>query len=244
MNAKSSHWRFGIALLALSLVLCGCGTFQIARRGDAKSESHSVDAGAATSASVLLEMQAGEMSVTDGAQQLMQADFDYDIVGWEPQIDYQVNGSQGQLAVTQPGSVDNVPVGSTVNNRWDIQLNGDMPLDLVVRTGAGEGILDLSGLDLSKLQVDTGAGNTNLDLSGSWGHDLHATVSAGVGNLSVTLPADMGVRVTAAAGLGGVTATGLANRGSTYVNEAYGSAAHTLTLDIQSGVGAIELTVP
>ncbi|MEZ4770630.1 MAG: toast rack family protein [Caldilineales bacterium] len=244
MNTKTNFNRVGIAVLALSLAMVACSPLQIAPAGETKTETQSVDAGTATSASVLLEMDAGRMKVGDGAQHLMEADFRYDRPGWQPQIDYAVSGSQGNLVVSQPKAENTLPVGRTVDNEWTVSLNNEMPLDLTIRTGAGEGTLDLSGLNLTRLMVEFGAGNTNLDLSGSWDHDVHATVNGGVGNLSVTLPVNMGVRVNAATGLGNVTTHGLSREGGAYVNEAYGSSPNTFTLDIQAGVGAVELTAP
>jgi hypothetical protein len=116
-------------------------------------------------------------------------------------------------------------------------------MDLDIQAGAGEATLDLSTLDLSALNVDVGAGVTELDLSGSWDHDVRATVSGGVGELSVILPKEMSVRVDASAGLGNVTTSGLTQSGDGYVNEAYDSGGPTLTLQIDAGVGAIELSV-
>lgn len=134
-----------------------------------------------------------------------------------------------------------MPVGKAIVNKWDLRLNSSVPLDLEVETGAGESVLDLRGLDLADLQVNTGAGQTSIDLSSELQHDLHASVEAGVGDLSVKMPSGMGVRVSAASSIGSLTNTGPSKDGEYYVNEAYGTAPHTLFLDINAGIGSINL---
>jgi hypothetical protein len=53
----------------------------------------------------------------------------------------------------------------------------------------------------------------------------------------------MGVRVTAETALVNVTASGLTRDGSTYVNAAYGTTPYTLNVEIEAGVGAVDLEV-
>jgi predicted membrane protein len=129
-------------------------------------------------------------------------------------------------------------------NEWDIQLSNDLPLNLTVRTGAGKSDLALNALDLNQLKVETGAGVTNVDLNGAWQHDLNVSIQGGVGELTVKLPSEMGVRVNMDTALVGVTANNLTKDDQGYVNQAYGTAPHMLTLDLQSGVGAVTLEVP
>lgn len=232
-----------LAVLVVAVaLLAGCSVLSPA--GELRTETQSVEAGGAASASVLLQMDAGTMAVTGGADELMEASFTYNVADWQPEIRYDVNGSQGELVVTQPEGDNKIPLGTGQRNEWTVRLNDDMPLALDIQTGAGVGTLDLSTLDLSALNVDVGAGKIDLDLSGSWDHDVAATISGGVGELSVTLPGDMSVRVDAGTGLGNVTTSGLTQSGSGYVNEAYNSAGPTLTVAIDAGVGAIELKVP
>ena len=73
---------------------------------------------------------------------------------------------------------------------------------------------------------------------------MNASIEGGAGKLTVMLPSDIGVRVDAQTGIGSVNTSGLTKEGDSYVNEAYGVSPYTLNLDIQAGVGAIDLQVP
>jgi hypothetical protein len=208
-----------------------------------KTESQSVNLESATSADVQIDFPAGELKVQSGASNLMDASFRYNVDDWQPEVKYSEDGPQGELLVNQPGD-DRVPVGGELVNEWEIQLNNNVPMDLIVRTGAGNSELDLAALDITSLTVETGAGVTTVNLDGSWQHDVDVSIQGGFGELTVNLPAEMGVRVEMDTALVTVTANGLINDENGYVNQAYGTAPHTLTLKLEAGVGSVVLVAP
>jgi hypothetical protein len=243
MNTIYSQHKVGMVGLIFLLAAMSCSLLPIASTGEVQTESQTIDLDGASSANVQIEMDAGELSVGGGAVSLMEATFRYNVEDWQPKVDYSINSDLGQLVVNQPDK-DNRLAGPAVVNVWDIHLNDLVPLILEIRTGAGQTILELSSMDFSNLVVEVGAGEVNVDLSGSWDHDVTASINGGVGNLTVTLPADFGVRVNLATGIGNVTTAGLTQESGGYVNQAYGNAPYSLTLDIHTGVGSIELIAP
>lgn len=242
MNKGKTILQLACAGLALWFGVIGCSLLSITPVNEVRNEAQAIDLGAASKAKVLIEFGAGQLKVEGGADKLMEATFRYNVDDWKPQVSYNVNGSQGELVVNNRGDINKLPVGREVINEWDIRLNNGVPLDLEIGTGAGESNLDLSTLDASSLQVNVGAGNTDLDLSGNWDHDVNAEVTGGVGKLSIRLPAEMGVRVSMDTALVNVTANGLIIEEGGYVNQAFGSAVHTLTLNLHAGVGSVVLT--
>jgi len=225
--------------LALALLVAGCT--DLVRTGDTVTESQTVEAGAAEEALVQVTLGAGILTLSGGADALMDATFRYNVSEWKPQVDYSVDGSRGTLVVTHDDAPN--PIGTTFVNEWTIALNSDMPIELEAEAGASQAELNLRDMALQSLRYDVGAGDTTVDLSSGYDNDVRATITGGIGALKVLLPADMGVRISVSTGLGDVTTSGLTRDGDDYVNEAYGSAPYTLTLDVEAGVGAIELTV-
>jgi hypothetical protein len=243
MNTHMKNVRIFSAVLTLGLAIMACNGVRLSQgTGEVRTETQSVDAGGATSASVDIEMGAGKLDVQGGANSLMDGTFRYNVDSWKPQVSYSTNGSQGDLVVSQPTS--EVAIVGTQVNEWSLMLNGSIPLDIKVHTGAGGSVVDLSSLELSGLNVETGAGTTDINLSGNWDQDVNASITGGVGAIKVQLPAEMGVLVSVETGLGGVTTSGLMMDGDNYVNRAFGSAPNTLYLNIKSGVGGIELVAP
>jgi hypothetical protein len=124
-----------------------------------------------------------------------------------------------------------------------VRFNDEVPTDLSVQMGAGESNLDLDSLGLTGLALEMGAGKTTVDLTGDYTRDFDASIQGGVGQATVMLPSEVGVRARAEGGLGAINAKGLKKEGDSYVNDAYGNSDVTLEVDVQGGVGEINLEV-
>jgi hypothetical protein len=217
---------------------CNIGTTSV---GEEQTETQSIELGSAETVEVVIQFGAGELDISGGAANLMEGTFTYNVDEWQPEVEYSVDGTQGTLAMSHEG--DNLPVGGEVVNDWNLQFNNDVPIELTIQTGGSESVLDLSAIDITALTVEAGAGVTTIDLTGSWNHDVAVSVSGGVGEITINLPAGMGVQVNASTGLVNLTTSGLTKRGNTYTNDAFGTAPYTLTLDLEAGVGSVNLAV-
>ena len=237
---------FLFALLVTAVVLAGaCGTQggDEPQVGKMRNGSKSVDPKNAQSVRAELKMGAGELTLTGGAENLMEGDFSYNVAEWKPKVSYDVSGDEGDLVVKQGGSKGSNLTGKA-RNEWDIRMNDELPTDLVVRLGAGESDLDLDGLDLEGLKLQMGAGKTTVDLTGDYARSFDATIQGGVGEAKVLLPSEIGVKAKAQGGLGKIDAgEGLEKVGDAYVNEAYGESETNLSVDVKGGVGEINLKV-
>lgn len=242
MSKKKRLIRWAFGSLALWLAISSCGFLNTTSVSDTRTDTQNVELGSAEVVRVQIHMGAGELSVTGDANSLLDATFRYNVAHWQPRVNYTINGSRGELVVDHQGEA--IPVGGALVNEWSLLLSNAVPIDLEIGTGAGESVLDLRGLDLTALSIEVGAGTTNVDLSRDLDHDLSAAISGGVGNLTVKLPGEMGVQVSADTGIGGLANSGLVKDGDVYVNAAYGSSPHTLFLNINTGIGAIELLTP
>jgi hypothetical protein len=242
--------RYGVVVLSIVMMAatailaeaCGMqpgGTQQV---GKMQSESQSVDLKKAQTARAQLKMGAGELNVTGGADQLMEGDFSYNVAEWKPKVSYDVSGDKGELVVRQGGSKGSNLTGEA-RNEWEIRLNDEMPTDLVVQMGAGESDLDLDSLTLEGLKLQMGAGKTTVDLTGDYAQGFDASIQGGVGEAKVLLPSEVGVKAKAQGGLGKINAKGLERVGDAYVNGAYGESDVTLNVNVQGGVGEINLEV-
>lgn len=132
------------------------------------------------------------------------------------------------------------PMGGA-RNKWDLRLNDKVPVELNVDLGAGKSTLVLGSLSLTNLAVNLGVGETHVDLTGDWKNDLVAGIHGGVNKATVRLPVDVGVRVHATGDIGQIRADNLKQDDDTYVNDAYGKSKVTLHVDVQGGIGEINL---
>ena len=235
---KTNHLLITL-LLVVALSLAGCSSR--ARVGALRTESRSVELGDAKSVRVEINMGAGDLQVTGGAEKLLDADFNYNVAALKPIVTY----TDGTLTVRQR-DVNGLPALQGITdyrNEWGLRLSDAVPMDLRVDLGAGSSNLKLAGLPLTGLDVSLGAGEDNIDLSGDWVRDLHVTINTGAANITLRLPRDVGVRVKVEPGPNMIEATGLTKDGDIYTNDAYGVSEVTMEIDMEAGIGRLNLEV-
>jgi N-terminal domain of toast_rack, DUF2154/LiaI-LiaF-like transmembrane region len=203
-------------------------------------ETQSIELQGAKRVSADIDFPAGSVSLSGGSSKLLDASFDYDDYLGKPTVDYSVSGDQGQLNLRQ-GDEDHMNWGGSRRDNWDLRFASGVPLDLRINMGAGQSNLQMSQINLSRLEVHIGAGELHLDLTGPRTSDLDATIQGGVGSATIRLPKNVGVRVNAHGGIGSVNAHGLQRDGDAYINAAYGKTPATINLSVEGGVGEINL---
>jgi hypothetical protein len=241
------HGRLALvaALTAALLATSGCMIRRepLAGAGRNGSSYDRVALGEATSANVYVRMGAGRLSVDSAilAGDVFRGAYEFSPASLKPGVGSTVRDDTIDVAILQP-EVRGLNFGTSVRSSWQIDLAEGVPMSLRVDLGAGEGDLDLSDLDISDLAVRMGAGDTTIDVTGPRTQDLPAAITAGVGELTIRLPEDVGVRVSGYSdGIGDWNYDGFSKDGDYLVNDAYGTTATTIELDVQRGVGTVTL---
>ena len=216
-----------------AVVLAGC---MIGREqaGPTQYDSRAIERDNSELVKVNLEMGAGNLKVGTGTSKLAQAYFTYNVPSWKPVVDY----SPGNLTIRQPGGSHNL---GNIKYEWDLRLGRQNPIDLRVHFGAGEAQLDLGSLDLRDVNVDMGVGKIQMDLRGDPTHDYSVHIHGGVGEATVHLPLKAGIYATAKGGIGEISVRGLRKVEDHWVNDSYDSAKVKVRVDVQGGIGRIEL---
>jgi hypothetical protein len=232
MNLKS----FPVVFLCLTSIGCVIET----RSGPTHHDDVTVERDASESLRVNLNMGAGDLNLSSGATaKFLDGTFTYRIASWKPVVQYSTSAGHGVLTIQQPSSHQS-NIGNS-DYRWDLRLANDIPTDLSVRFGAGDARLKLGALSLRSVEVEMGVGELDMDLRGAPRRDYDVRVRGGVGEATIRLPHDVGVSAEARGGIGEVHAEGLRREGAHWVNDAYDHAKTSIHLDVQGGIGAINL---
>ncbi len=200
--------------------------------------SQTVDLQGAKSVRAKVEIGAGELRVDGGSTHALEGDFTYADSFEQPHVDYHVTDGVGQITISQESHA--VHFGNS-RNEWTLHFSKDLPLELNVEMGAGEGRMDFRGIPLTRLDLHHGAGEVNVDLTGERKTDLIADIEGGVGQANIRLPKNVGVIAEASGGIGSIRARGLKEEGGSYRNEAYGKTLATIHLKVTGGIGEIDL---
>jgi hypothetical protein len=204
-----------------------------------KHTAQTVDLQGAKSAHAKLEMGAGELTINGGSSHALEADFNFTDRFDEPRVDYSVAGGVGQMTISQESR--SVHFGNSRND-WNLRFNKEIPLELRVDMGAGQGNLHFRDVPLTRLDLNMGAGQVDVDLTGDRKTDLTADIEGGVGQANIRLPKNVGVIAHASGGIGSVEVHGLKHDGESYTNDAYGKSPATIHLKVEGGIGQIVLT--
>jgi len=232
---KTSHRLLTVLLLMVLLAGCSSG----ARVGKLQTESQSVELGDAKAVNVMINMGAGDLELTGGADNLLETQFTYNVANLKPEVRYK----DGMLTLKQP-STSGFPVLQGITgfrNEWNLRFSNQAPMDLSVALGAGTSDLKLAGLSLTGLDVNLGAGECTIDLGGDWARSLDVTIQTGAANTTLRLPNDVGVLVKVERGPSLISTSGLNHHENVYTNAAYGVAGVTMKVEIDAGIGMINL---
>jgi hypothetical protein len=226
----------GVMSVLMLIVVSGC---QMDVSGNEESFEVQVDKDHAKELEVELNIGAGELNVESGGKEWVEGTIDYNHKKLEPEISYKVKGDAGVAVIEQgeKGLLDKINIGE-IDNHWNLRLNDEIPMDLVINSGASETMLDLKGLELQNLEVNAGVGDISIDLSGDWQESFDATLDMGVGKSTIILPSDVGVKIEASKGIGKSNLVGFISQGDgVYVNDAYEDADVIINLKTNLGVG-------
>lgn len=229
-----------ISIVSLALIT-GCTTKISFNSNKIKVYKETIEIDGAKKAKVNIDMGVGELIIDKSTSKMMEGEFSYTEETWKPEISYKVNGDEGTLNIKQPSSFNkNINIGKS-EYKWDFSLNKDLPTDLNINMGVGEGKINLSEINLKELDVKSGVGELTIDLSGNYKEDVKVDIKGGVGDTTLYLPKDIGVKVEAENGIGTIKAEGFKKEDKgIYVNDSYGKTKNSIEIEIEAGVGEFQ----
>lgn len=191
-------------------------------------------------ANIKIGMGVGDLIIDKNTDKLMEGEFSYKNQKWKPEVNYKVNGDEGELKLNQPNTKEvNVKVGKN-DYKWDLMLNKHIPMNMDVELGVGRGNINLKEVNIKNLNIKTGVGDMVIDLTGNYKEDVNLTIDGGVGNTVVYLPKNIGVKVKAEKGIGEIKTNELKKENDFYINDSYKKTKNNINVDVTTGVGRIE----
>lgn len=152
-------------------------------------------------------------------------------------------GDRAQVSLSSP-SVTWGPWhwGPHMRRRWDIRVARDIPLDMVVKTGASDCRFNLEHLRVTRLRLDTGASSIHVTLPAEAG-TTEVTGASGAASLQLRIPRGVAARIQTEGGLSSTTVDQqrFPRRGNAYQSSDYETAENRVDIRLQMGVGSIDI---
>jgi hypothetical protein len=232
--------NLGAILLPLLLILVGIWVLVsvFANRGRERTEQLTIQREGINQAEVRINLGAGRINInaSDQTGLLLDGKFGGGVV-----LHDKTSGDSRTILLDSPGDVIwHFPMNSGFN--WDIALCTEIPINLDIKTGAGEAFLDLERFNLSALHLQTGAGAVRVTFPSHPGL-LHANIRTGVGELILTVPPNVPARFNAGVGLGDFKRdrTRFIRVGAYYQTEDFDQAQNKIDIVIKTGIGSVTI---
>lgn len=210
-----------------------------------------------------IDFLAGELYLTGTTENLAECYYGRGFLYLKPEMTYHETGKTGYLNI-ESRKLKGQDWEDFDDNRWDLLINPDIANSVAIKLHAGEARIDLTGCNLNRFDYKMTAGEStitlrntsvpfmlfnmmagkaNIDLTGKWKNDLEAEVKGGVGELNLKVPYDVGVRIFVNGLIGEVNIPFFNRNGKVYVNDAFGKSKNTLFININAGIGEINVTM-
>ncbi len=160
---KKSFW-IALSLFVLTSMACTITIPWIPKVGEGQLQTFTFSEPApagANSMNLDINMGAGTLNITGGANTLVEGTVEYNVDGWKPVV----TKTENRIKIEQQtGDVTNIPT-QNIKNDWNVQLGSTTPIALNLQAGAYQGKLDLSGVPLSDLSVSDGASDVTVQFT-------------------------------------------------------------------------------
>jgi hypothetical protein len=125
---------------------------------------------------------------------------------------------------------------------WELALARDLPLDLELRTGAGETRVDLSRTRVESLVVKTGA--SDVDIVAPATGRCRVRIDAGAADVDLRIPDGVAASIRARTGLASVEVdtTRFPRTGDVYRSPGFDDAEHRHEIELEGGVASFRVS--
>lgn len=227
-----------LLILAGAWLLLGPWTGKRVRQTDELS----IPLQSAQEAAIDINHSVGVLKIQAGASpsNLMEGTF---VGGVEHRVDYSSQWASLNLSIPSNMVFGFPQVAGSEGLRWDLRFNNRIPLEIKLRTGAGENRVDLRSMLVRKVILETGASSSNIILPEKAGF-TQVEVRAGVASVVLRVPQGVAGRIHMKSGLVGfkIDQNRFPVKGSGYESEDYDMAENKVEIMVEAGVGSIEIT--
>ena len=248
---RAIGFNYRIGWIFWPIVLIGLGIWVIQgftvggwKGGEVPREDASIPLDGAAEASIRVKHGAGRLTIGSGAApgQLLSGSFgggleartarDGGKLSVEMRIkDRDVSSYLGTWGRGQRGLLD-----------WNFTIARDIPVDLILETGANDARADLTDLAVRDLRLKTGASSTVIDLPAHAG-STRVSVESGAASVKLRVPADVAARIKVSSALAGVNvnAARFPKSGDFFCSADWERASNKVEIAVETGVGSIEV---
>lgn len=241
-------WLGNLVVLLLTIAVLGGCIVLLARPAGQLAGGVEVDRiveplEGAERATLRVEPVAGKLTVSrlEDSSSLVEAELDL-ATDHKPAWQVERDGDQASLRLAYKSGTS-FSIGWGKGETWDLRLSPAVVWEVEGDLAAGEGRLDLTGIDLDGLALKLGAGQYVVTLPEKVGGKV--TIKGGAGDLVLKVPEELAARVSVKRGIAPVSMSDrFEKKGDVYVTRDWETSTNRVEIEINLGVGGITVQEP
>jgi len=152
------------------------------------------------------------------------------------------SGDLARLKLQSSGTqVFSYPSSQQNQSEWLLELTPDVPVNLEISLGVGDGTVDLRGLQVPTVDYKTGVGTTSITLPDKGVSNVKIEVA--IGSITIWVPAGTAVQLNSDTALAtrSLPAGYVKQDSDTYVSPNFDTAENRVTLDVSVAIGQVTI---
>ncbi|MBS3937124.1 MAG: hypothetical protein KGZ50_00940 [Peptococcaceae bacterium] len=147
----------------------------------------------------------------------------------------------GQLVIGATRGRRRVTLGTSLLDRWELELSRGLPLSLDITSAAGRGEIDLRHLDVYELNLVLNASHSSLSLPARNGISI-VRVTANASNAEIVIPHDVAARIVVSPQASSVRVDGAWSRqGQVYTSFNFDTSPQKLEIRIDANASRVHI---
>lgn len=201
----------------------------------------SEDLGSLTKAKIIIDLPATNLNITSSTSlaKLVEGKISYSKAAEKPNISNEESLGQAVFKISQP-MVSGLPIISSIRNDTNLLLTQQIPLEILINTGASKGRLDLSKLRVDYLEINSQASDLNITFGNLY--SSRARIKTSASTLSIKIPKEIAARVKINSKVKSLSISDrFIKKGGEYKTEDFDKAFIRLDIEIDSIAGSITI---
>jgi len=230
-------------LLPLLLILFGIWVLMgyFFKRQPVEGEEDSIPLAGIQNAKIHLYHGAGQLKISSGANPSTLASGTF---GGGLKYSKNTDGENVNITmrVRKGGFPVFIPMISPLNHflNWDVRFTNEIPLQLVLKTGASDAQLDLTHLQVTNLWLESGVSTTNVKLPENVSL-TKVVIKTGVASVKLVVPKSVAARIRVVGGLTGanIDRSRFPKSGGYFQSPDYEGASNKVEIRVESGISSV-----
>ena len=194
-----------------------------------------------TKAKIIVDFPATNLNIkaTTDSTKLIDGEVSYSKASDKPKVERDKSFGQMIIKISQP-STSGLPIISSLRNETRIYLTEQIPLEILIKTGASKEKIDLSKLRVDYLEIDSQASDLNITFGDLY--SSRAKIKTKASNLKIKIPQKLAARIAIDSKIKNLSIDDrFKKRDGEYQTKDFDKAFTRLDIRIESIAGSIEI---